>query len=127
MTIGAVAQQTGLRASTIRYYESVGLLPQPRRASGQRRYDAAVLERLAFIQITQRLGFSLTDIQTLFHNGDSNSPLSDVWQTLARQKLAEVEQLIATAHQVKSKLEQGLGCGCADLDNCIECVREQCA
>src|SRR5215475_11451200 len=126
LTITAVAQQAGVRTSTIRYYESIHVLPPPRRVSGRRRYDPAILDRLAFIQITQQLGFTLTEIQTLFHHQDGATPLPELWQTLARQKLADVERLIQHALDVKQMLAQGLGCGCPSLHECIDCVLEQC-
>ncbi len=53
MTIGEIAQRVGVRASTLRYYENVGLLPTPKRISGKRYYDVTVLKRLAIIQLTK--------------------------------------------------------------------------
>lgn len=126
LTISAVAQQMGIRASTIRYYESINLLPTPRRVNGRRRYDPSIIERLAFIHTTQQLGFSLTEIQRLFHHQEVETPLPQLWQTLARQKLADVERLIQHATGIKQLLTQGLGCGCPDLQDCIDCVLTQC-
>ena len=87
LTISEVAQRAGVRPSTIRYYEHIDILPLPRRVSGQRRYDATIFERLAFIQLAQKLGFSLTEIHLLFHNQDEETPFPERWQILARQKL----------------------------------------
>jgi MerR family redox-sensitive transcriptional activator SoxR len=129
MTIGEVARRTGLRTSTIRYYESIAVLPAPHRAGGQRRYDPSVLDHLIFIQITQRLGFSLDEIKVLFHRGshDANDPaFSELWHTLARQKLDDVNRLIEHANHVKGKLVEGLGCDCPDLGECMDCVRARC-
>ena len=126
LTISAVAQRVGVRASTIRYYESINLLPPARRVNGRRRYDPTILERLAFIHTTQQLGFTLTEIQRLFRHQDTQTPLPMLWQTLARQKLADVERLIQHANEVKQLLVQGLGCGCPDLQDCIDCVLAEC-
>src|SRR3712207_3564661 len=115
LTITDVARQAGIRTSTIRYYESINVLPAPRRVGGRRRYDPTILDRLAFIHITQELGFTLTEIQLLFHHQDAQTPLPELWQTLARQKLADVERLIRHARDVKRMLVQGLGCGCPNL------------
>src|SRR5205085_10290790 len=68
LTISQVARQAGVRPSTIRYYESIDVLPPARRLNGRRRYDPAILDRLAFIQITQQLGFTLSEIQLLFQH-----------------------------------------------------------
>ena len=126
LTIGQTAQRAGVRPSTLRYYESIDLLPAPRRVGGQRRYDPAILEHLAFIQVAQKLGFTLTEIQLLFHNREEETPLSDRWRALASQKLAEVETLIQQATGVKRLLTRGLRCGCVELIDCIECVLQNC-
>ena len=126
LTISQVARQAGIRPSAIRYYESINLLPLPNRVSGRRRYDAAILDRLAFIQVAQKLGFTLTEIQQLFHQQEKETSLSENWQALASQKLAEVDTIIEHARNVKKLLVQGLGCDCPDLSNCIDCVLVNC-
>jgi MerR family transcriptional regulator, redox-sensitive transcriptional activator SoxR len=124
ITIGEVARQTGLRTSTIRYYESLHLLSPLYRVSGQRRYEISVIERIAFIQSAQKLGFSLTEIQELLSTPTGCIPLSERWQALAQQKLREIDQLILHAQDIKHRLGQGLNCACSDLENCIECVTQ---
>jgi MerR family transcriptional regulator, redox-sensitive transcriptional activator SoxR len=126
LTIGQTARRAGVRPSTLRYYESIDLLPVPRRVGGQRRYDPAILEHLAFIHVAQKLGFTLTEIQLLFHNREEETPLSDRWRALASHKLAEVDTLIQQATGVKRLLTQGLRCGCVELLDCIECVLQNC-
>jgi MerR family redox-sensitive transcriptional activator SoxR len=122
LTISEVARQAGIRASAIRYYESVGLLPPPRRVSGQRRYHADILRRLAFIQAAQAVGFTVAEMQTLLHELGGNVPLSTRWQSLAQRKLAEVDALILRAQSMKRMLSNALHCGCSDLEQCIDCV-----
>ena len=126
MTISQVAERAGVRASTIRYYESINLLPQPRRISGQRRYDAKIIDHLTFIQAAQRLGFTLAEIQLLFNNGEVEIPMSERWQILAHQKLAEVDALLSQASRVKLLLTRGLDCSCQTLMDCVECVLQNC-
>ena len=122
LTISEVARRAGIRTSAIRYYESVGLLPLPQRVSGQRRYHADILRRLAFIQAAQAAGFSVAEMQTLLHELDGDTPLSARWQSLAKRKLAEVDTLIHRAQSMRQMLEQGLHCSCPDLEQCIDCV-----
>ncbi len=122
LTISEVARQAGVRASAIRYYESVGLLPPPQRVSGQRRYNSDILRRLAFIQTAQSVGFSIAEMQLLLHELDGDAPLSTRWQTLAQQKLTEVNALLQRAQSMKRMLEKGLDCNCSDLEQCIDCV-----
>ncbi|GCF11833.1 MerR family transcriptional regulator [Dictyobacter arantiisoli] len=126
LTISQIAQQAGIRPSTIRYYESINVLPEPRRVSGQRRYDETILERLAFIQVTQKLGFSLTEIQQLLQSHNEDAQLSEQWQNIAQQKLVQVELLLQRASNVKQLLSQGLQCGCSNLLDCIQCVLLNC-
>ena len=126
LTIGQVAGRAGLRTSTIRYYESINVLPAPRRRSGQRRYDPAVLERLAFIQTAQHLGFSLAEIELLFRHPEGDTPLSERWHTLANQKLAEMNRVIQEAASIRRLLTRGLRCDCPNLHECIGCVLAHC-
>ena len=120
LTIGEVAQRAGLRASAIRYYEDIGVLPQPERVyGGHRRYSARVFQQLAFIQLAQQAGFSMAEIQTLVAGFDENAPLGVRWRSLAEQKLTELEELIARAQGMKRILETGIRCQCLNLDECI--------
>ena len=122
LTISEVERRSGVKATTIRYYESINVLPAPRRANGRRRYDPAILDRLAFIHVAQRLGFSLNEIVLLFEPRDATVPLSERWQVMAREKLADVDRLIRQAHNIRRTLLGGLDCGCADIEDCIDCV-----
>ena len=121
-TISEVARQAGIRASAIRYYESVGLLPPPQRVSGQRRYTPDVLRRLSFIQTAQAAGFTVAEIQTLVGELEGNELLSERWQVLARHKLTEVDALIRKARGMRRILENGLDCSCSNLEDCIDCL-----
>ncbi len=127
LTISEVARRSGVRATTIRYYENINVLPVPRRANGRRRYDPEILDRLAFIQVAQQLGCTLTEIGLLFEQRDTFAPLSERWQALAREKLADVERLIRHAREVRQTLLNGLRCNCPNLHECIDCVLKQCA
>ncbi|MFN8590052.1 MAG: MerR family transcriptional regulator [Thermomicrobiales bacterium] len=118
MTIGEVATRSGLRASTLRYYEEAGVLPAVERVRGQRRYDASVLARLAVIRLAQDLGFSIAEMRSLVAGFDDTGVSPARWRDLASRKLAEVDALIARAEQMKLLLEESLECGCLTLDAC---------
>ena len=118
MTIGQVARAAGMRTSALRYYESVGLLPPPRRISGQRRYDPAVLQTLSLIQMAQQIGFTIPEMRALLHGFAPDTTPSQRWQSMATQKLTEIDALIRHAQQVKALLEQVLECQCATLNDC---------
>jgi len=117
LSIGEVAARAGIKASSIRYYESLGVLPAPERVSGQRRYEPGVLGRLTVIAVAQEAGFSLAEIRELLEGSDSGRP-SERLQTLARSKLPEVESLIVRAEAMKGWLEAASDCECATLDIC---------
>lgn len=108
-TIGEVAQLAGLAASTIRYYEQLGILP-PRRSNGQRRYSAEILPILAVIQLAKDVNFSLSEIRDLLYGDEAGQTPSLRWRELAQRKLAEVEEVIARAQEMKNLLEEGLRC-----------------
>ena len=126
LTISEVARRAGLRPSAIRYYESIGLLPAPRRESGRRRYDASLLQQLAVIQLAQGAGFSVAEIKRLFYDFEADTPASERWQALATQKLDEVEALIARAQEMKRLLEECLlKCRCLSLEECARLINER--
>jgi MerR family redox-sensitive transcriptional activator SoxR len=116
MRIGDVAQRAGVRVSLIRYYEDIGLLPEPDRVSGQRRYDETVLRRLAVIDVAQRAGLALDEIRELIEHG--NDPLSERLRELAERRLPEIDALIERAQRVRTWLQTATGCGCQSIDQC---------
>lgn len=123
LSIGEVARQAGIRASAIRYYEMAGLLPAPRRTSGQRRYNPQILDQLALIQFAQQAGFTISEIRTLFEGFEEETPMSLRWQILAREKLKEVDALMDRAERMRSLLGRALTCGCLRLEDCAEAIR----
>lgn len=115
MRIGEVAERAGVRTSLIRYYESIGLLPEPERVSGQRRYDATVLRRLTVIDVAQRAGMSLDEIRLLLEHGNA---LSAPLRELAARKLPEIDALIDRARSVREWMEAAQRCECRRIDEC---------
>jgi len=122
LTISEVANRAGIRASAIRYYESIQLLPPPQRSAGRRRYNPDVLRRISFIQVAQAAGLTIAEIKTLINELDSATPLSERWQTLAHQKLAEVDALMRKIQGMRMILVNGLSCSCSNLEECIDCI-----
>jgi MerR family redox-sensitive transcriptional activator SoxR len=117
-SIGEVAERARLRPSAIRYYERIGLLPEPERTNGWRRYDESVLDRLALIGVARRAGFALEEIRTLVSAVSDDTPLPERWRRLAKQKLPEVEAQIRRAEEMKLLLERALECNCLRLEDC---------
>jgi DNA-binding transcriptional MerR regulator len=102
-----------LRASAIRFYEKKGLLPKPIRCGGQRRYNPAILGRLALLQRARDCGLTLEEAKALFN--DSGRP-RERWQRVAQKKLAELDALIERVAAMRRLLQRR--CDCADLDEC---------
>jgi MerR family transcriptional regulator, redox-sensitive transcriptional activator SoxR len=116
LTIGEVARRAGVKPTTLRYYESLGVLPEPERVAGQRRYTVDVLRRLAIIDVAQRAGFSLEEIAELFSAADE--PAFERLRAIAERKLPQIESLIARAQAVHRWLEVASACECRTLDVC---------
>jgi MerR family redox-sensitive transcriptional activator SoxR len=118
LTIGEVARRAGVATSSIRYYERIGLLPEPDRERGQRRYDADVLGKRGFIGVAQSAGFKLREIKELIDGVDGADGLGEPMRSLSRQKLGEVEALLERTKAMKGWLEVAQECGCATPEEC---------
>jgi DNA-binding transcriptional MerR regulator len=116
MPIGEVAKRAGMSASRIRFYEARGLLPEPERASGKRRYGEDVLRRLAIIDAAQRVGFTLEEIRDLL--GSRDGLAHERLRQLALLKLPELDDLIARATSVRRVLKICSRCDCESIDVC---------
>jgi MerR family redox-sensitive transcriptional activator SoxR len=118
LTIGEVARNAGVATSSIRYYESIGLLPEPDRLHGQRRYRTDVLGRLAFIGVAQGAGFKLGEIKNLVQSMDGEDGMAGRMRSLSSRKLEEVEALLERTKAMKGWLEVAKECGCETSDQC---------
>jgi MerR family transcriptional regulator, redox-sensitive transcriptional activator SoxR len=118
LTIGEVAARAGRNTSHIRYYERVGVLPQPERIAGRRRYGEDVLHRLAIIDVAQRAGFTLEEIRDLTGPSNQGVTAGQRIRELAERKLPDIETLIARAQAMKEWLELATTCDCETVDVC---------
>ena len=119
LTIGQVADRAGVNTSHIRFYERAGVLPQPERVSGQRRYREEVLHRLSIIDVAQRAGLTLEEIAPLTGPDNRSADTSRHIRTLADDKLPHIEALIERAKAVKHWLQVAQSCDCATVDVCV--------
>jgi MerR family redox-sensitive transcriptional activator SoxR len=124
ITIGEVARRTNVRASAIRYYERVGLLPEPARFHGRRRYEQEVIGQLALIKGAKRAGFTLREIRVLQHGFPAEVGAAERWRTLASEKLVEVHELITQLGEIQARLETALRCECSSLGECAELLAD---
>jgi MerR family redox-sensitive transcriptional activator SoxR len=118
LTIGAVARESGKAASAIRYYEEIGLLPDPVRVSGRRRYPRDVVRTLAVIETAQRAGLTLDEIRLLLLVSPGDGAATERLREVAERKLPELVALIERAELVRGWLEDAARCVCPTLDDC---------
>jgi len=106
-SIGELAQQTGTKIETIRYYERIGLLPHPARTAGNyRAYARPHLERLSFIRRGRDLGFSLDEVRELLRLSDDRGQSCADVDRIARLHLTEVERKLADLKALRTELRQ---------------------
>jgi MerR family transcriptional regulator, redox-sensitive transcriptional activator SoxR len=119
LSIGQVAARAGVNVSAIRYYERHGLLPEPERVAGRRRYTDEAIRRLGVIGVAKRAGFSLAEVRFLLDRTDAGAPAHEQLQALAARKLPEVDALIERAQAMRGWLTIAGACGCDTLDACV--------
>jgi MerR family transcriptional regulator, redox-sensitive transcriptional activator SoxR len=118
LAIGELAERTGKRPSSIRYYEQIGLLPEPDRAHGQRRYDPQAVRTLAVIDTAQRAGLTLEEIKTLLSASPEDESAVDRLREVADRKLPQITALIQRTQLVLGWLESAARCECPNLTEC---------
>ena len=118
LTIGEVAGLAGKSPSAIRYFEQIGLLPEPERVNGRRRYDAGIVRTLAVIETGQRAGLALDEIKLLLSASPDDAAAVDRLREVANRKLPEIVALIERSELVRGWLECAARCECPNLDEC---------
>ena len=119
LSIGQLAERTGLAVSAIRYYETQGLVSPDRNAGGQRRFLRSDIRRLSFVQIAQQFGFTISQIREQFDAlPDGRTPTKADWTKISRSFRVELDQRIETLTNLRNKLDGCIGCGCLSLKTC---------
>jgi Cu(I)-responsive transcriptional regulator len=109
LSIGTLAKRTGTKVQTIRYYEEIGILPEPGRTEGgQRRYVEDDLDRLAFVRHARQLGFTLEQIRELLDLSDNPTRSCADVDRIAHRQLKEVEVRIARLEALRKELRRML-------------------
>ena len=120
LTIGQLAERTGCKVQTIRYYEQIGLLPEALRTEGnQRRFGQGHHERLAFIRHSCDLGFPLAAIRELLRLVDNPTHSCEAADRIARRQLQQVDSRIARLEALKIDLKRMIrGCRGGRMADC---------
>jgi MerR family redox-sensitive transcriptional activator SoxR len=124
LSIGEVAAMAGTSISAIRFYEREGLLPEPERSSGKRRFTEETVQRLGIIKVAKQAGFKLEEVAVLLTSIDEGAPAHEQLQALATRKLPEVDALIERAQRMRDWLTTASECGCESLESCALFVGE---
>jgi MerR family transcriptional regulator, redox-sensitive transcriptional activator SoxR len=120
LTIGEVAQRSGVATSALRFYEERGLIRSERApSSGHRRYQRAVIRRVAFILFAQRIGLTLDEVgDELAKLPENRVPTRADWAKLSSSWTARIESRIAELERLREGLTECIGCGCLSLGRC---------
>jgi MerR family redox-sensitive transcriptional activator SoxR len=119
LTIGEVAERTGVAPSALRFYETKGLIQSSRSDGNQRRYHRDVLRRVSFIKVAQNVGLTLEDIGAALETlPDGRTPTKEDWSRLSRAWGPVLDQQIAVLQRLRAKLDGCIGCGCLSMKTC---------
>jgi MerR family redox-sensitive transcriptional activator SoxR len=119
LTIGYIADRTGLAPSAIRYYEDEGLVTPDRNDSGHRRYDRSDIRRLSFVMISQGLGFTISEIrEALTDLPENRTPNKGDWARISRRFGKVLDDRIDQMQALRARLDGCIGCGCLSLKTC---------
>ena len=119
LSIGQVSDRTGLAASAIRYYEDEGLVRPERNAAGQRRYVKSDIRRLSFIMLSQKMGFTISEIrEAMAPLPLDRAPNKADWTRISKTFGQELDFRIAKMQSLRERLDSCIGCGCLSLQSC---------
>ena len=119
LSIGEIAARSGVAPSALRFYEREGLVSSTRTTGNQRRYERAVLRRVAFIQAGRAAGIPLESVRSALELLPANrSPNRRDWERLSRSWRDDLDRRIATLQGLRDRLTTCIGCGCLSIDAC---------
>jgi MerR family transcriptional regulator, redox-sensitive transcriptional activator SoxR len=119
LTIGQLAERSGVATSALRYYEERGLIGSERTAGNQRRYPKSVLRRVAFIRSAQRVGLTLEEVEEALSTLPAGrTPTKADWTRLSRSWRPRIDEQITRLERLRDNLDGCIGCGCLSLRSC---------
>jgi MerR family redox-sensitive transcriptional activator SoxR len=119
LTVGEVAERSGVAVSALRFYEAEGLIQSTRNAGNQRRFARETLRRVAVIKVAQRLGIPLASIRAALKSlPEGRTPTAADWNRLSARWRADLDDRIEKLQQLRNQLSTCIGCGCLSLNDC---------
>ncbi|MBN8747393.1 Redox-sensitive transcriptional activator SoxR [Xylophilus ampelinus] len=120
MSVGELAERSGVNVSALHFYERQGLIASRRTAGNQRRYGREMLRRVAVIRVAQRVGVPLADVgEALATLPQGRTPTREDWAAMSTRWRAELDERIAQLERLRDSLSDCIGCGCLSLDRCV--------
>ena len=119
LTVGEVAERSGLAVSALHFYETKGLISSIRSRGNQRRYGRDVLRRLGIIKVAQRVGIPLAEIQAAFDTlPQGRTATATDWQRLSALWKEDLDTRINRLIALRDRLTDCIGCGCLSVESC---------
>lgn len=119
MTIGQLAERSGVAPSALRFYEDRGLIASERTTGNQRRYAPSTLRRVAFIRTAQRVGLTLEEIgEALAELPEGRTPTTADWHRISKAWRPRLDEQIRRIELLRDRLDACIGCGCLSLRSC---------
>jgi MerR family redox-sensitive transcriptional activator SoxR len=119
LSIGEIANRSGVAASALRFYEDQGLIASRRTSGNQRQYQRNTLRRVAFVQAAQRVGLALAEIKSALDSlPDDRTPTRADWSKLSKSWRSRLDERISELERLRDDLDSCIGCGCLSLQRC---------
>ncbi|MFI0445336.1 redox-sensitive transcriptional activator SoxR [Actinomadura sp. 6N118] len=119
LTVGQLAERSGVAVSALHFYESKGLISSRRTAGNQRRFSRDTLRRVSFIRVSQRVGIPLSQIKEALETlPEERTPTVADWARLSETWRKELDERIAQLLNLRDSLTECIGCGCLSINKC---------
>jgi MerR family redox-sensitive transcriptional activator SoxR len=119
LSVGQVAERSGVAVSALHFYERKGLISSMRRTGNQRRYERAVLRRVAIIRVATELGIHLSEVKAALDRLTlDRTPNASDWARIASAWRTMLDERIARTVLLRDRLAGCIGCGCLSVTDC---------
>lgn len=119
ISIGDLAQRSNVSVPTLRFYEQKQLIWSVRTAGNQRRYQRAMLRRIAIVKVAQQVGMSLSAIKDAFSTLPKDKVANKAdWQRMSKKWQTDLDQKIVSLFELRNQLDWCIGCGCLSQQEC---------
>src|SRR5260370_18045822 len=125
MTIGQLSKESCVPASTLRYWERIGILPKTTRIRGQRQYQREAIDLVAVLRLAKACGFSLVEMRRLLNGFRSNTSASERWRTSIGEHQEMLQRQIAQLNAMRRLLRRGGPGQGVELHHCLALVSQR--